>query len=247
MTTSSTINAPYYRRREPGPDAYTQDYWAPKADPDGVVRDRLAEREQYLMDIAQELRFFRELNPARVLDYGCGMGWFLDALGSRKLRHGFEDSPKAIAWCREHYSFTTERADGFGNGVLHHAIREYDALFCHHVIEHVGWHPELLVQLFWCALKLDGHLVISTPDFDSPCAKRFGENYRLLHDPTHISLFSQDGLLRLLRDTGFTVDRVEYPFPDRYATPENFARWNDTSKISPPWPGNFITAYCRKV
>lgn len=235
-------NAPYYRRREPGPGAYAQDYWAPKADPDGVVRDRLAEREQYLGDLAQELEFFRELNPARVLDYGCGLGWFLDAIGSRTLRLGVEASPLCVGWCKR-YTFSVESVDEFWES---RPFADMDAIFCHHVIEHIA-RPDWLLRDLHACLFDGGHLVISTPDFESPCAKRFGENYRLLHDHTHISLFSQDGLLRLLRDTGFTVDRVEYPFPARHATIENFARWNDTSKTSPPWPGNFLTVYCRKV
>lgn len=245
MITSSTTNAPYYRRREPGPDAYTQDYWAPKADPDGVVRDRTKEREQYLSDVAQELEFVRSLPPGRILDYGCGLGWFLDALGDGWNRNGVEESAACLEWCRR-YHFNVYYSDDEAAGVFASMFGRYDVLLCHHVIEHLN-SPEELIGNFVNMICDGGHLIISTPDFESPCAKRFGANYRLLHDPTHISLFSQDGLLRLLRDTGFSVDRVEYPFPERYATPENFARWNDTSKISPPWPGNFITAYCRKV
>lgn len=241
----AVLTEPYYARREPGPGAYDADYWEPKRDPDGVLRDRLAEREQYLMDVAQELAFVRSLTPGRILDYGCGLGWFLDALGDEWERLGAETSARALEFCSKHYRFRVRTMQLFhdGNGIDE---GDFDVILCHHVIEHLD-DPELLAQAAHCATKRGGHLIISTPDFESPCAKRFGANYRLLHDPTHISLFSQDGLLRLLRDTGFTVDRVEYPFPDRYATAENFARWHDTSKVSPPWPGNFITAYCRKV
>lgn len=247
----AVLTEPYYRRREPGPDAYAKDYWEPKADPDGVLRDRLAEREQYLMDVAQELAFVRSLEPGRVLDFGCGLGWFLDALGDRWQRVGTDSSIASNMFCAEHYSWNVRFATHIcpqteGERFVNTDFGTFDVVFCHHVIEHMG-DPERFVRDVYEVTNDDGHFILGTPDFDSPCAKRFGANYRLLHDQTHISLFSQDGLLRLLRDTGFTVDRVEYPFPDRYATPENFARWHDTTKISPPWPGNFITAYCRKV
>lgn len=244
MTTSLTTNAPYYRRREPGPDAYTQDYWAPKADPDGVLRDRDCEEHQYLSDVSQELEFVRSLGPCRILDFGCGQAWFLGALGSAWDRYGIETSELALRRCRQRYGVHISIQRKFSEFEGHACA--FDVVVCHHVIEHLRT-PERWLHEFHERMQYGGDLVISTPDFDSPCAKRFGANYRLLHDQTHISLFSQDGLLRLLRDTGFTVDRVEYPFPDRYATPENFARWHDTSKTSPPWPGNFITAYCRKV
>jgi len=95
-------------------------------------------------------------------------------------------------------------------------------------------------------LKKGGWLVLGTPDFHSPCAVRFGENYRMLHDPTHVSLFSLDGMSRLVRDFGFTIEDVRFPFPERYATAETMARWLDTSQVSPPWPGNWMTFFCRK-
>jgi D-sedoheptulose 7-phosphate isomerase len=88
---------------------------------------------------------------------------------------------------------------------------------------------------------------LGTPDFDSGCARRFGKNYRLLHDPSHISLFSNDSIQRFLRDHGFIIDRVEYPFFEtRYFTQENLMRLFDTTQISPPFYGNFITFYCHK-
>jgi hypothetical protein len=51
---------------------------------------------------------------------------------------------------------------------------------------------------------------------------------------------------RFLRDHAFHIDDVRFPFPARYATAENFARWNDTSQVSPAWPGNWMTFYCTR-
>jgi hypothetical protein len=52
---------------------------------------------------------------------------------------------------------------------------------------------------------------------------------------------------RFLRDHGFIIDRVEYPyFETRYFTQENLMRLFDTDRISPPFYGNFMTFYCRK-
>ena len=58
---------------------------------------------------------------------------------------------------------------------------------------------------------------------------------------------SNDSMHRFLRDHGFVIDRVEYPFFEtRHFTLENLARLFDTSKISPPFYGNFMTFYCHK-
>ncbi|MCH7577804.1 MAG: MMPL family transporter [Chloroflexi bacterium] len=47
---------------------------------------------------------------------------------------------------------------------------------------------------------------------------------------------------------GFIIDRVEYPFFEtRHFTEENLLRMMDTSKMSPPFVGNFMTFYCHKT
>ncbi len=66
-------------------------------------------------------------------------------------------------------------------------------------------------------------------------------------DPTHRNLFTRESMTKMLEDFGFAIEKLEYPFPERYATAENFMRWNDTSKISPPWPGNWMTFYCKRL
>jgi SAM-dependent methyltransferase len=118
-------------------------------------------------------------------------------------------------------------------------------VMCYHVIEHVADPIEFIGDIRR-VLRPGGWLILGTPDFASPCAKRFGDNYRMLHDPTHCSLFTLESMHRLLRDRGFTIQDVCFPFPERYATAETFARWNDTGSVSPPWPGNWMTFYCQR-
>ena len=46
----------YFTHREPAkPVDFEEGYWGTIVDPDGKLRDRLQEREQYLDDIKQEL------------------------------------------------------------------------------------------------------------------------------------------------------------------------------------------------
>ena len=96
-------------------------------------------------------------------------------------------------------------------------------------------------------LKDGGTMIIATPNFDSGCARLFGNNYRLLHDSTHISLFSDDSMQRMLRDHSLLVDYVDYPyFNTRYFNKENLDKLFKTNEISPAFYGNFMTFYCRK-
>lgn len=232
----------YFRRRalSAAPD-YEEGYWGVVVDPDGNRRDRAQEREKHLEDVKQELEFLNALAGGRIVDVGCGLGYLLSGLDSLWERHGVEVS-----------GFAAERAQQWGkivNGTLQnagYASDSFEAVVLHHVIEHVV-DPVDLIREIRRILKPMGVLVLGTPDFDSACARRFGEKYRLLHDKTHISLFTNDSMHRFLRDHGFVIERVEYPyFETRYFTVENLGRLFDTDAVSPPFYGNFMTFYCRK-
>lgn len=231
----------YYTPR-PAP-VVAEDYWREKPDPDGQIRDRSteAERQQYLQDIADELRWVQSLTAAphnRVLDLGCGRGWLLSALGDCQ-KWGVETSEEAANAARRH----AEIIDGEWRWMF--ADEFFDVVVCHHVIEHLS-DPIDHVHEMRRVLKRGGGLLMATPDFGSPCAKRFGAKYRMLHDETHISLFTLESMTRMLCDLGFTIEDVQFPFPERYATAETMSRWLDTSRVSPAWPGNWMTFYARR-
>ena len=114
------------------------------------------------------------------------------------------------------------------------------------MIEHIA-DPVSFIENIWLIMKTHGKLVLGTPNFDCAMARRFGENFRLLHDKTHISLFSDFSLRDLLEDSGFQVDKIDYPFFEtEYFTKENLNRIFDTSKVSPAFYGNFMTLYATK-
>lgn len=212
------------------------DYWAPRADPDGVMRNRDTdeERRQYIEDMADEIDFVNDVGGS-VLDFGAGLGWFLDAL-TMPLRTAIESCPVARERLIKKY--------WVWHG-LDFVDQTQDVVIAHHVFEHLE-NPVASIREIHRILRTGGYLILGTPDFASPCAKRFGDNYRMLHDPTHRSLFTLESMHRFLRDHGFTILDVKFPFPQRYATVENFMRWNDTSRVSPPWPGNHVTYYCQR-
>lgn len=232
----------YYASRPAPPDFdYEADYWGVVEDPDGVTRDRAAERERYLSDAAAEVAFLNALPGGSILDVGCGRGWLLSALGPQWERHGVEVSRYAARFAAVH-------ADVFLGEIDQADFREgqFDAVVCYHVIEHVPDPPALLREIRR-VLRVGGALLVATPDFDSTMARRFGARYRMLHDPGHISLFSLESMRRFLADHGFIVDRVEFPFFEtRHFTRETFDRLWDVSKVSPPFPGNLMSFYARK-
>lgn len=241
-STSQRATRYFTRRERPETQSAELDqYWQEATDPDGNLRRPHEETEQRLLGIRAELAFMEALPGGRVLDVGCGVGVLLSALSGKWEKHGVEVSTFAANRAREHASVHLGTVESAGYPEHH-----FDLVVLHHVIEHMD-DPVAAVRQCFRILKPDGRLLVGTPDFDSPCARRFQENFRLLHDATHISLFSRDSLRRLLEDTGFVVDYVDTPFFDTpYFTSENLARLFDTSSVSPPFVGNVVTFYCTK-
>lgn len=234
----------YFVRRpvQSGPEI---DYWNRKKDPDGFERDLEAERAERRADVAYIADAVNSLPPGRVLDIGCGLGELLEQIEDKHQLHGLDPSTRSIEICRQHTGAELHL------GVLENLVgrqAEFDAIIAHHVIEHVD-EPVDFVSAIWSMLAADGLFICGTPDFASAAARRFGDRFRLLHDPTHVSLFTEDSLIRLLRDTGFVIERVEKPyFETRFDSVEAYQRMQKPSHgISPPFYGSFITVFARKV
>jgi SAM-dependent methyltransferase len=216
-------------------------YWTRAVDPDGKMRDRFAERSSYLANVADELAYIATLTPGRVLDVGCGPGWLLSALDPRWERHGIELSAAAGTIAAEH---AVMHIGPLETAAFEHG--SFDLVVMYHVIEHIE-DPVAAIRHVRRLLAPGGRLVLGTPDFDSGAARRYGTRYRLLADPTHISLFSNDSMHRFLRDHGFAIHRVDYPyFETAYFNEENLKRLLDADSVSPPFYGNFMTFYCTR-
>ncbi len=220
---------------------YEENYWGEIIDPDGKKRVLVEEKDQQVDDIKHVLEFINQQPPGKMLDVGCGLGWLLSAVGDSWEKHGIEIS-----------TYAAQHASKYGSihiGTLSncpYTENAFDIVTMYHVIEHVD-DPEANLKLMKKYLKREGMLIIGTPDFDSGCARRFGQNYRLL-DPSHIRLFSNDSMHRFLRDHEFHIFKTEYPFFEtRYFIEENLLRLFDASNVSPPFYGNYMTFFCRNL
>lgn len=219
---------------------YEGTYWDTIVDPDGTKRKRQEERGQFLNDVDYIIGYLKARTSGKILDIGCGLGWLLSTLSPEWEKHGIEVSKTAAEFSKKYgeiFQGSLSEAnypDGY-----------FDVVVMHHVIEHLE-KPEEDIKIIKRMLKNGGVFIVGTPDFDSGCARLFGKNYRLLYDQTHISLFSNDSIHRLLRDNGFNIFRTEYPFfSTRFFSKENLLALFDTNKISPPFHGNFMTFFCR--
>lgn len=221
---------------------FEEEYWGIVKDPDGKIRDVGDERNHKLEWAKEEIRFINNLDPGVILDIGCGIGAVLEGIDDGWEKHGVEVSKYAAA-----------KANNYGKiflGELHNAkypSNYFDAILLFHVIEHLNSPIEVLIEIHRI-LKDGGYLIVGTPDFDCACARRYGDNFRLLHDNTDISLFSNESLHRMLFDYGFSILQTDFNyFESKYFTKENLLRLFNTKEISPPFYGNIMTKYCKKL
>lgn len=217
---------------------YNDSFWGVINDPDGKKRNLLDETVQQVEDVRYVWEYINSLKPGVILDVGCGLGSLLSAVSNEWDKYGIELSGKAVEHANKHCNTHL--------GTLNdcpYKKNQFDCITMYHVIEHVK-DPISNIKKIKSLLKNKGTFIIGTPDFDSGSARRFGKNYRLLGSG-HISLFSNDSMHRFLRDFGFKICKVEYTyFNTRLFTRENLMRLFDTSKISPPFYGNYMTFFC---
>jgi SAM-dependent methyltransferase len=148
-----------------------------------------------------DLMYVGNLRPGKLLDVGCGNG--NRVVQFQKLgwdAQGQEVDPKAAAEARRisgapvHVGPLEEA--GFPDST-------FDAITMSHVIEHVH-DPVGLLQECRRILRLNGTLVIVTPNSQSYGHARFGAFWRGLEPPRHLHLFSQRALHQTAVKAGFT-------------------------------------------
>ena len=218
----------------------SSNYWQVVKDPDWIIRNIISEEDIYINDVDYIVHYINSLtNGGRILDIGCCFGLLLKSLNDKWEKYGLEPDSNAAKIAGQNCFIKNM---SFEEDV--YPENHFDIINMHHVIEHID-NPLKTMKEIKKILKPNGKLIIATPDFDSGAARLFGSKYRLLHDKTHISLFSNESMHRMLRDFNFKIYKSEFPFFNtRFFSLSNLTSLFDTKKISPPFYGNFMTFFC---
>ena len=184
--------------------------------------DRIGYRNRWRLLQAQGLS-----SNARILDYGCGAGLFVDFL----LGEGVENATG-------YDPFLPKYSD---SGRLR---QQYDAVVSYDVIEHSDEPREFFQSLVRLA-KPGGLLVIGTPNAENVSLQRKGDP--CLHVPYHRHILSERALLALGKEAGCQPSQVyERSFFDSLYPPVNSRfMWRYIQKtgglldaaVEPPRPG----------
>jgi 2-polyprenyl-3-methyl-5-hydroxy-6-metoxy-1,4-benzoquinol methylase len=142
-----------------------------------------------------------KLPKGRLLDVGCGNGGMLSIaqrLGWRAV--GLEIDPVAARAARARGLDVLE-------GSYHHLAafrQQLDCIICSHVLEHVHDPRDLLVHVA-DALTPGGTLLLAAPNATSAMRRYFGDDWRGLEAPRHLTIPSMPQLAANLHALGFTV------------------------------------------
>ena len=143
----------------------------------------------------------------RLLDVGCGPGFFLAYAEKYYDAHGIDISEYAV---REAKQRTRTAKLSVGDATnLHYENDYFDIVTCFDLLEHLP-NSELALQEFYKVLKKEGILIIRVPNTDSIGARWKKEEWFGYRDKTHASLLSSEEWIDLLKDNSFEIMEVSY-------------------------------------
>lgn len=158
----------------------------------------------------------RHLEPTRrrLLDVGCGPGFFLKTAIARGW-HGHGVEPSALA-CAHARGLGADVTEGFFNNETAQELGRFDAVNLTNVLEHVP-DPITIVERATCLLKPGGVLCVGVPNDFSPfqiAAKNtLGIGAWWIAPPHHLNYFDFESLAALLTRLGLCEVERTTSFP----------------------------------
>lgn len=142
---------------------------------------------------------------ARILDFGCGPGSLValmrDERGYTNVE-GLELNQQSVAVARSRYGLEIASA------LDQLRERQYDLIFLVEVIEHVP-RPREFIDVVSSFLKPGGTLLVTTDSVRNLPSHLFPRYSGHFTGPSHVSLFTETSMSRLLRQSGYKITRLD--------------------------------------
>lgn len=176
--------------------------------------------DEYVWDVAGEPESHSYLLPAvvgelkrlgarRILDLGCGNGYFTARLHQAGYDvTGVDHSSSGIALARREYPGIPFARHDLHDELPAEHVGKYDAVVAVEVIEHLLL-PRRLMAAATAALRPGGALVITTPyhgylkNLAIAMTGKFDEHWAPLRDYGHVKFFSRRTLTQLFAEFGY--------------------------------------------
>jgi len=180
----------------------------------------VGEGDRYYSNARPEMARFIHGRPSRILEIGCAGGCFRSNIFWPCEYWGGEPVPDVAARASQTLSrvltgtyeaVAAELPEGY-----------FDLIVCNDVIEHM-LDPDAFLRSVRTRLNPQGQLVGSVPNvryllnlINLLIMKEWRYEAGGVLDATHLRFFTMKSLARLLRETGFRIERLQPVGPDRY-------------------------------
>ncbi len=162
------------------------------------------------------------VKPGKILDVGCGGGFFLSRLGEGWEKFGTEFNPAAAEDGRVRFGLDVKLGP---LPELDYKDNSFDVINMRGVIEHFQ-DPFSYLTTAYRILKPGGMLAINTPNIGSLCARLYKVKFNLVTPKYHIYYFSTKTMTEMLVKAGFKIVCKKYFY---IGTP--YAKWSDPFRI----------------
>lgn len=183
-------------------EEYDKNYFEKTAEDTGII---LKERRPLWRRWVKIIQKYKA--SGKLLDVGCGEGFFLAYAGRYYDAHGIDISEYAIREAKYRANQVTISLGDATN--LDYKNESFDIVTCFDLLEHLP-DPQLAIQEFYRVLKNNGIVIIRVPNTDSIGARLKKEEWFGHRDKTHISLLSNEEWIDLLKTNGFEILEVFY-------------------------------------
>jgi 2-polyprenyl-3-methyl-5-hydroxy-6-metoxy-1,4-benzoquinol methylase len=147
----------------------------------------------------------RHIGQGRILDIGCGRGFFLALMREHGWTvSGIEFNKETAAYASEVYGIDVRTGEPAGWGFDDHS---FDVITITHVLEHVQ-NPSEVLSACGQLLRPGGLLVVTVPNIASLQAAAGKRAWFHLDIPYHLYHFSEQGLSKLLKKNSFEIAKT---------------------------------------
>jgi SAM-dependent methyltransferase len=195
---------------------YSQDSYF-SGDGDSGYSQYESQEQEYLATFKEDVRRIAEFVPTgRVLEVGCGYGYFLRcAVDAGYDAYGIDLSPTAVKWASERLPGRV--FCGLLEEVPEIQGQQYDVIFGSHLIEHLT-EPGAFLETAARLLRPGGLIVLVTPNIKSLLARVSRSRWVSLKIPEHVSYYDPATITTLLTRADFTVQAID-PAYQYYTVP----------------------------
>jgi 2-polyprenyl-3-methyl-5-hydroxy-6-metoxy-1,4-benzoquinol methylase len=147
--------------------------------------------------------FEKYRKTGKILDIGCGRGWFLTEAKKRGWEiYGTEYSEAAIELCKE--NGINMKAGKLEKSTFNNEM--FDVITSFEVIEHIN-NPIEEMKNIHSFLRQGGLFYFTTPNFNSILRYYLKSDYDVIGYPEHLSYYTRKTINKLMLNSGFRLNK----------------------------------------